>query len=151
MSKIELTFERFMSQDYDDSADDIYTIYIVENAKDVLYVVMTKRNIFDRWFGFSGHMEAGSNPLYYSEIGKVIYHNMPESKLWTIKMLTTEDAFDLLGEKAPKISNINSSHAIRKVEHYLIKELHPLFNVSSQSRPHTEGEIELVRKYLERK
>ena len=148
MSKIELTFERFMSQDYDDSADDIYTIYIVENGKDVLYVGMTKRNIFDRWFGFSGHME-GENARYYSEIGKVIYYNMPESKLWTIKMLTTKEAFDLLGEKAPKINNIDSPLAIEKVEHYLIKELHPLFNISGQSRPHTKTEIELVHKYLE--
>jgi len=128
-----LTFEKFMSGDY---PDDDYSIYIVRDNAEVLYIGISRDNIYDRWFtaSYSHIIKFADGALMgRSTIGEVIVGNMPNSLQWSIDLLSIEDCIKLLGDKSPCKSEYDNN-ALDKLERYLISELNPLFNVTHKTK-----------------
>ena len=51
---IELSFEDFHEQNYDHQD---YCLYVLKNGLgDILYIGISKNNIWERWFGWGGHV-----------------------------------------------------------------------------------------------
>ena len=51
---IEIDFESFHNQDY---AEEGYSLYVIKNGLgNVLYVGISHLSIWERWFGWNGHI-----------------------------------------------------------------------------------------------
>ena len=128
-----LTFEKFMSGDH---PDDDYSVYIVRDNTEVLYIGISRDNIYDRWFtaSYSHIIKFADGALMgRSTIGEVIVGNMPNSLQWSIDLLSIDDCIKLLGDKSPCKSKYDNN-ALDKLERYLISELNPLFNVTHKTK-----------------
>jgi len=128
-----LTFEKFMSGDY---PDDDYSIYIVRDNAEVLYIGISRDNIYNRWFVADySHITKFANGALRgdSTIGQVIVGNLPNSLQWSVDLLSIEDCIKLLGDKSPCKSEYDNK-ALEKLERYLISELNPLFNVTHNTQ-----------------
>ena len=128
-----LTFEKFMSGDY---PDDDYSIYIVRNNAEILYIGISRDNIYNRWFAadYSHITKFADGALWgNSKIGQVIVGNMPNSLQWSIDLLSIDDCIKLLGDKSPCKSKYDNN-ALDRLERYLISELNPLFNVTHKTK-----------------
>ncbi len=59
---IEMTFREFHQHRY---RDENYQLYVMKNGSgDVLYVGISTMNIWNRWFGWGGHMTWDGNVIY---------------------------------------------------------------------------------------
>jgi hypothetical protein len=128
-----LTFEKFMSGDY---PDDDYSIYIVRYNAEVLYIGISRDNIYNRWFTADySHITKFANGALRgnSTIGQVIVGNLPNSLQWSIDLWSIDDCIKLLGDKSPCKSEYDNN-ALDKLERYLISELNPLFNVTHNTQ-----------------
>lgn len=130
-----------MSGDYPD--DDDYSIYIVRDNAEVLYIGISRDNIYNRWFSadYSHITKFADGTLRGdSTIGQVIVGNIPNSLQWSIDLLSIDDCIKLLGDKSPCKSEYDNN-ALEKLERYLIGELAPLFNVTYNTiKPHRPTE-----------
>ena len=142
MSKINLTFEQFMNHNYEESNDENFSIYVVKDQETALYVGMTTRNAFDRWFGWNGHFRSGTPS---STIAQIIHANKPDSLTWGIELLSDAHIKKYLSER-----NLNKScrwkDKVLLAEKSLIQELRPLFNTSDAPML-TDKEVVLAHKY----
>ena len=76
---IEIDFKTLCDQGY--ASDEYHQLYVVFNGKgDVLYIGITRRNVWERWFGFGGHMIYDKGRfLGLSAIGTKIEDYLPDS------------------------------------------------------------------------
>jgi hypothetical protein len=96
-----LSFGEFSKGDYEAGTRNLY---IVWRDRQALYIGISTRGIYNRWFTAPGcHMEAGTT------IAQVIERNRPASMGWVIELRR------VIGD-------------LRKEESRLIVELRPLFN-----------------------
>lgn len=119
-----LTFGKFAKGDYPDGA---HNLYIVWRGKRCLYVGVSRRSIFDRWFVMPAcHWNNSS-------IGMVIARNRPASLRWKIEL---RHVINLQGWE------------LEKAEAQLIAELKPLYNTMGNSHKKTPKEIRLYNLLL---
>ena len=93
-----LTFRDFMNGNYD---DDDYSIYIVRDNSNVLYIGISRGNVYNRWFSTDYcHISRFSNGAIRgnSIIGQAIANNLPISLDWSIDLWRVEDCIKLLGD-----------------------------------------------------
>src|SRR5690349_5689608 len=127
---IELDFESFHNQEY---AEDGYSLYVVKNGLgNVLYVGISHLNIWERWFGWSGHILWVDQVIEgHSHVGEKIVDHLPDSLQWKIQLWTLEDCLEFCRDVLPTTRPPD----IDFVEPYMIQKLSPILNGSYNLRP----------------
>ena len=128
---IELTFQEFHEQQYDDNR---YCLYVMKNGLgDVLYVGISTSDIWERWFGWGGHMLWDGNVIYgESPIGVKIEDHLPDSLKWNIQLWNLKDCLEFCREDLPTdISTIT----IHDIEPIMIRKLSPALNGTHNLNP----------------
>jgi hypothetical protein len=139
---ISVRFEEFMNGEYDNK-DEAHELYVLKNESLVLYVGISTRNIWERWFGsISSHLVRNYYGEWFStsDAGRAVLENMPVSNDWTIELWTLQDCIDFLGERFARANK--SALSIRYVEPYMIGKLRPSLNViyANYEEGRTEGQ-----------
>jgi len=69
---IEINFKDFYEYRYRE--DGFYELYVIKNAfEEILYVGISNQNIWNRWFGWNGHITGDANYMIgESTVGKKI-------------------------------------------------------------------------------
>ncbi len=129
---LSLTFAEFMDGSYDSKYD--VGVYVVKNDVAVLYVGISKSNIWNRWFGVGSwrcHMAQYHDGRWVgnSPIGKYIVSNMPESFAWPIELWRVEDCVSFFGDKIQSLGFRHDRIDIGSAEALLMRHYNPLLNV----------------------
>jgi len=128
---IELTFQAFHDQQYQ---EDGYCLYVMKNGlEDILYIGISTNNIWERWFGWGGHIVWDGKIVYgESTIGIKIKNHWPDSLSWKIQLWRLDDCLNFCKEELP----IDLSQAtIQLVEPLMIRKLSPALNVTYNNSP----------------
>lgn len=120
---IELCFNDFYQQNYEHKN---YCLYIMKNGLgDILYIGISEVSVWERWFGWGGHLVWEGALIYgQSSIGEKIENHLPESLRWNIQLWTLQDCIDFLGSSIPS----HNSRTIQDIEPLMIKALAPALN-----------------------
>jgi len=145
---IELNLVQFHEQQYQEKG---YELYILKNGLgDILYIGISTNNIWERWFGWGGHLTWDRNVIYgESSIGMKIENHLPDSLNWKIQLWTLKDCIRFCSKELP--SDI-SMVTIRNVEPLIIQKLSPALNAAynlnpgKDTTPKSQKEKELERK-----
>jgi hypothetical protein len=128
---IEMTFLEFHEQQYDAQP---FCLYVVKNAsKDVLYVGISENDIWERWFGWGGHMTWDSNVIYgESPVGLKIENHLPDSFQWEIQLWTLQDCLVFCRGELPSDT---SELIVKDLEPIMIRKLSPALNGTYNQKP----------------
>jgi hypothetical protein len=131
---IELDFEKFHNHDYVEKG---YDLYVMKNGPgDPLYVGISTRSIWERWFGSNGHMVWDGSIIYgTSAVGQKIEDHLPDSLTWNIQLWTLQDCIDFCKDILPS----NQIPSVDFVEPYMIQKLSPSLNGSYNLRPRKDN------------
>jgi hypothetical protein len=128
---IEIKFKRFHDQDY---VEEGYELYVVKNGlNDVLYVGTSTLSIWERWFGWHGHILwtdaiiQGTSP-----VGQNMVDHLPESLNWKIQLWTLEDCMNYCSYILPPNMSMLD---IKLIEPYMIQKLSPILNMTYNLSP----------------
>ena len=141
---IELDFLQFHEQKYRENR---YELYVLKNRLgDILYIGISKNNIWERWFGWGGHMLWDGNVVYgESPIGVRIENHLPDSLKWKIQLWNLKDCLIFCREELPLDA---SKITIHDIEPIMIQKLSPALNGTynlnpgKDSTPKSKKEIE---------
>jgi len=145
---IELDFQQFHDQKYREKR---YELYILKNGLgDILYIGISKNDIWQRWFGWGGHMTWDGKVIYgASPVGVKIENHLPDSLNWKIQLWTLQDCVNFCRNELP----IDTSEiTIHEIEPLIIRKLSPALNSTynlnpgKDTTPKSQKEIELERK-----
>ena len=144
---IEVDFESFHNQDY---VEEGYDLYVVKNGLgDVLYVGISKQSIWERWFGWNGHILWLDNVIEgNSSVGQKIVDHLPVSLTWKIQLWTYEDCITFCKDLIPATMR---NPGISFLEAFMIQKLSPILNVNynlqpgKDTTPKSQQEIERER------
>lgn len=127
---IEIDFEHFHNQDY---VEEGYDLYVMKNGLgDVLYVGISNKSIWERWFGWNGHILWFDHVIESnSAIGQKIVDHLPDSLEWKIQLWMLEDCIDFCRDILPATRVRN----IAFIEPYMIQKLSPILNGTYNLRP----------------
>jgi hypothetical protein len=150
---IAITFYDFYHRNYKKGN---FSLYVLRDGKTVLYVGISKVDIWDRWFGnLTPHMEVFKTEKHQvfrgnTRAGRSVAENYPESIKWTVELWTVDDCKEYLlsfGVDKTYLSDLLS------VEREMIRQRKPLYNVQNSvggsDMPRTKKEKELFRKQAE--
>ena len=128
---IELTFQEFQAQQYQDEG---FCLYVIKNRRgDILYIGISTNSIWERWFAWGGHMVWDGKVIYgESPIGVKIEDHLPDSLRWRIQLWTLDDCIQLCRQELPLDT---SGMTIRDVEPIMIQKLSPALNVTFNLNP----------------
>jgi hypothetical protein len=128
---IELTFQAFHEQKYPEQQ---FCLYVVKNGNDnVLYIGISTNDIWERWFGWGGHMTWDGKVIYgESPIGAKIENHLPDSLSWKFQLWTLKDCIEFCREKVP--SDL-SEVTIHEIEPIMIRKLSPALNLTYNFAP----------------
>jgi hypothetical protein len=128
---IELTLFDFHGQHYHEQQ---FCLYVVKNAsEDVLYVGISVNDIWERWFGWGGHMLWDGNVIYdESPIGVKIENYLPDSLKWKIQLWNLNDCLEFCKEE---LLNDSSTITIHDIEPIMIRKLSPALNGTHNLNP----------------
>jgi site-specific recombinase XerD len=123
---IELTFQEFHEQNYDDNH---YCLYVMKNGLgDVLYVGISTSDIWERWFSWGGHMTWDGQIIYgESPVGINIEDHLPASLDWNIQLWTLQDCLRFCSNELPEDT---SGITVHEIEPIMIQKLAPVLNVT---------------------
>jgi hypothetical protein len=127
---IEIDFESFFNQNYEEGE---YELYVMKNGLgDVLYVGISKWSIWDRWFGWNGHL-LWIDPIIKgnSSVGQKIVDHLPDSLRWKIQLWTMDDCVNFCKDEF----HIPRSPDISFIEPLMINKLSPILNVTYNLHP----------------
>lgn len=148
---IELTFQEFHEQKYQENH---FCLYMVKNGNgDILYIGISTNNIWERWFGWGGHMVWDGKVIYgESPIGTKIENHLPDSLNWKIQLWTLKDCAQFCGNELP---GHMSAMTIHDIEPIMIQKLHPALNLIYNLHPENDttpkSKKEIAReKYLDK-
>jgi hypothetical protein len=145
---IELDFQQFHDQQYREQR---YELYILKNGLgEILYIGISKNNIWQRWFGWGGHMMWDGKVIYgESPVGVKIENHLPDSLNWKIQLWTLQDCVKFCRNELPSdILEIT----IDEIEPIIIRKLSPALNSTfnlnpgKDNTPKSQKEMELERK-----
>jgi len=127
---IELDFLQFHEQQYQENG---YDLYVLKNGLgDILYVGISHQSIWERWFGWNGHMLWVDHVIEgNSPVGRKIVDHLPDSLNWKIQLWTLEDCVSFCKDLIPAIRITN----IDFIEPFMIQRLSPILNGSYNSHP----------------
>lgn len=128
---IEITFREFFEYTYPD--DECYDLYILKNGLgEVLYIGISSDNIWNRWFGWRGHITVGPNYLIgESSVGEKLVDHLPDSWNWKIQLWTFENCKAFCADEL----NPNGRYDIKWLEPIMIQKLRPSLNVIYNLNP----------------
>ncbi len=128
---LEIDFVKFHDQDY---VEEGYELYVMKNGSgDILYVGITTQSIWQRWFGWNGHMVWEDNRIYgISSIGQKIVDHLPDSLNWKIQLWTLEACKTFCKDILPASRR---DPTIQFVEPFMIQKLSPILNVTYNLNP----------------
>jgi hypothetical protein len=135
---IELTFYDFHEHYYDILEQQFpgvsYQLYVMKNGLgDVLYVGISRDDVWGRWFVGRGHMCWDGNIIYGdSPIGVKIENHLPESLQWKIQLWTLSDCLKFCASRLP---DNGAGMSIREIEPFMIQKLRPALNVMYNTNP----------------
>jgi hypothetical protein len=127
---IEIPFGQFMDGKFEDGGKG-YELYIVKRYNEILYVGISRANIWNRWFGGRGRIRKNAGGYWYStdSIGSEIVENMPNSLCWMIELWTQEDCKKLFAADIINKGYHSSDRCdITVYEPMMIAKLSPSFN-----------------------
>lgn len=128
---IELAFSQFYAQEYSDQNYQLYIVYNDHN--EVLYVGISTKNIWERWFGYGGHMVWDGKVIYgESPIGMKIEDHLPNSLNWKIQLWTLQDCLDFCIES---INGDTDTTTIINIEPLMVQKMHPVLNATYNHSP----------------
>lgn len=144
---IELSFLEFHQQRY---AEQQFCLYVVKNgSSDILYIGISTNDVWERWFGFGGHLTWDGDIIYgESPIGVKIENHLPDSLGWKIQLWSLKDCLEFCGEE---LRNDLPEATIQELESRMIRKLSPalntMFNLSAgeDTSPKSKKEIERER------
>lgn len=141
---IELSFLQFHEQQFQEQQ---YCLYVVKNAsEDILYVGISENDVWERWFGWGGHLTWDGNVIYgESPIGTKIEDHLPDSLQWKIQLWSLEDCVEFCRQELPdELSQVTIHH----IEPMMIRKLSPALNAmynqnpGKDQTPKSKGEIQ---------
>ena len=143
---IEITFEDFHEHNFDEEG---FVLYVLRNGlDDALYVGISRKNIWSRWFAFGGHMIwDGKYIIGQSAVGQKIVDQLPDSLKWKIQLWMLQDCIEFCKDILPPLRQ----YTIEFVEPFMIKKLSPIMNGSfnlnpgKDTTPKSKKEIERER------
>ena len=99
---IELSLREFHQQQYEEQQ---FCLYVVKDESEhILYVGISTSDIWERWFGFGGHLTWDGDTIYgESAIGTRIENHLPGSLEWKIQLWSLRDCLEFFSMTA--ISN----------------------------------------------
>ena len=128
---IELTFQAFHDQKYREQK---FCLYVVINGNEnVSYVGISTTDVWERWFGWGGHMTWDGDVIYgESPIGVKIQNHLPDSLNWKIQLWTLEDCLEFCRKEIPgDLSEVT----IHEIEPVMIRKLSPTLNLTYNLAP----------------
>jgi hypothetical protein len=145
---IELDFQQFHDQKYREQG---YELYVLKNGLGgILYIGISKNDIWQRWFGWGGHMTWDGMVIYgESPVGVKIENHLPDSLKWKIQLWTLQDCVKFCSNELP--SDILET-TIHEIEPIIIRKLSPALNGTynlnpgRDTTPKSQKEMELERK-----
>lgn len=140
---IEITFENFHEHNF---LEEGFVLYVLKNGlNDPLYVGISRKNIWSRWFAFGGHMIwDGKHILGQSAVGHKIVDHLPDSLNWKIQLWTLQDCIKFCKDILPPLRQ----YPIEFVEPFMIQKLSPILNGSynlspgKDTKPKSKKELE---------
>jgi len=145
---IELDFIQFHEQQYREKR---YELYVLKNGLgDILYIGISKNDIWQRWFGWGGHMTWDGKVIYgQSPVGVKIENHLPDSLNWKIQLWTLQDCVKFCRNELP---SDKLEITIHEIEPIIIRKLSPALNGTynlnpgKDTTPKSQKEMELERK-----
>jgi hypothetical protein len=145
---IELDFQQFHDQKYREQG---YELYVLKNGLGgILYIGISKNDIWQRWFGWGGHMTWDGKVIYgESPVGVKIENHLPDSLNWKIQLWTLQDCVNFCRNELP-IDTLEIT--IHEIEPIIIRKLSPALNGTynlnpgKDTTPKSQKEMELERK-----
>jgi hypothetical protein len=130
---IELTFLDFHEQQYTEQR---FCLYVIKNGnEDILYVGISTNDIWERWFGWGGHMTWDGKTIYgESPIGTHIEDHLPASLHWKIQLWSFKDCLEFCIKDLP---NDIYEITIHDIEPIVLRKLSPVLNVTYNLLPRT--------------
>lgn len=131
---IELEFMQFHEQQYQEEREEGYELYILKNGLgDILYVGISSSNVWERWFGWGGHMTWDGKVIYgESPVGVKIENHLPDSLMWKIQLWTLKDCLEFCRKDLPVDT---TEITIHDVEPIMIRKLSPSLNATYNLTP----------------
>jgi hypothetical protein len=128
---LEITFREFFEYKYPHG--EFHELYIMKNGlEEILYIGISSENIWNRWFGWCGHILVGTNYLVgESSVGRNIVDHLPDSWNWKVQLWTFEDCREFCAEKL----NPNGRYDIKWLEPLMIQKLRPSLNIIYNLNP----------------
>ena len=128
---IEISFREFFEYTY--PHDDFYELYVLKNGlEQTLYIGISSKNIWNRWFGWSGHIVVGTNYLVgQSSVGQKVVDHLPNSWSWKIQLWTFEDCREFCAD----VLNPDGKYSIQWLEPLMIQKLRPSLNITYNLSP----------------
>ncbi len=142
---LEINFERFHNQNFKEKG---YRLYVMKNGLgDVLYVGISNWSVWERWFGWNGHIVWEGKSIYgNSPVGEKIALHLPDSLKWKIQLWTNEDCVRFCKDVLPPNE---AFHTAKYLEPFIIQKLSPILNEIHNLHPGKDttpkSEWELMR------
>ena len=95
-----LTLREFYEGTKTDPRERREDLYVVRDDRgQVLYVGISERGIWSRWFGQRGRMRrlSGGRWFGFDSVAQAVIDNMPQSWDWTIELWTPQECAEALG------------------------------------------------------
>lgn len=131
---IEITFKEFYEYQY--PKEDYHELYVMKNGlEDILYIGISSQNIWNRWFGWNGHIAEGPNFMIgESTVGRKVVDHLPDSWDWKIQLWTLDDCREFCADEL----NPNGRYDIKLLEPFMIQKLRPSLNTIYNLNPGTD-------------
>ncbi len=122
---IEITFKDFYVYQYREEG--FHELYIMKNGlEEILYIGISNQNIWNRWFGWNGHIMQGPNYLVgESAVGRKVVDNLPDSWGWKIQLWTLDDCVEFCTDE---LLHSKDKYTIKMLGPIMIQKLHPSLN-----------------------
>ena len=129
---IEITFKDFYEYKYRE--DGFYELYAIKNGlEEILYVGISDQNIWNRWFGWNGHIMGDARYMIgESTVGKKIVDHLPDSCSWKIQLWTLDDCVAFCEDE---LGLLRGRYTIQSVEPFMVQKLCPILNVHYNKNP----------------
>ena len=100
--------------------------------EEILYVGISTQSIWNRWFGWNGHIMGNANYMIgESAVGKKVVNHLPDSWNWKIQLWTLDDSVNFCAD----VLNPRGRYTIQLVEPFMILKLRPVLNMSYNPNP----------------
>jgi hypothetical protein len=119
---LKMTLKKFFETDIDEGNRELY---ILKKDKRILYIGISERGIWNRWFGaMSGHMPRNGWGEFFpgSQAGRAVIENFPKSWEWQIELWAIKDCCKFLAIP------YNERFTIKHVEPLMVEKLRPELN-----------------------